>query len=150
MSFSITALVGNEVLVEGTDVRGNVGSIVLRPSQWVAIKRQADIDDAHGAFDAKVEEFFAELTNAVDELDQAHRVVLDPLLYVVEQEGTAGTPTQREVITELDHDSVIVRAIETGNDARVIWVNGNLTLLAQAVAPAPTVDDAIGVGELEY
>jgi hypothetical protein len=136
MGFSITELVGNQVLIEGTDVRGNTGQVVLVPLQWTEIKKRREIEDAHENFDAKVEEFFAELTDAAAILEEAHRVQLDPLLFIVESEGSAGVAPAREVVTQLDHDSVIVRAIETGQDDRVIWVGGSLTLLAQpATAP---------------
>ena len=39
MSFTTTALVGNRVLVRGTDFLGTEGSTVLDSSQWVELNR---------------------------------------------------------------------------------------------------------------
>lgn len=142
MTFTTTELANEEYLVEGRDSRGNGGQMIVHGAQWNRINRNDEISRLHEEFDDKVAEFFAPLTAAVDELNEASRVTVDPLLYIVEQEGREGTPAQRRVLTELEPGTVILRAIATGNSDRLIWVINSqgqteLKLLAQA---APVVD----------
>lgn len=133
-SFTATALAGDRFLVEGTDFRGTTGQTVVDGRQWVELNRRNDQDRALSEFDSAVEEFFAPLTEAIDQLKSVHKVDTDPLLYVVEQEAQAGREEREERLIHLDHGAVILRAIETGHEDRLIWVGENLELTA---APAP-------------
>ena len=64
MSFTTTALVGNRVLVTGTDFLGTEGKAVLDSSQWVAVNARKQHKQASKEFDDAVEEFFKPLTEA--------------------------------------------------------------------------------------
>lgn len=141
--FTTTELANDRVLVEGTDVRGREGQQVLDASTWFERKRRTEVSAAHDAFDAKVAEFFAPIEEAAAQLEAAHRIEIDPLLYVVEQEEVEGRAPQAERLVQLDNASAILRAIETGNTDRLIWVNGELTITAKPVSQpaAPVVED---------
>jgi len=141
MTFTTTKLAGDRTLIEGTDRRGTSGSQVVWSHEWDMLLREQEISKAHDVFDAKVEEFFAELTEAADMLHQAHQVQLDPLLYIVESEAVEGQPARAESVRQLDPATVLLRAIATGNDDRLIWVNGQLEVTAAPVAPV--TDDEV-------
>lgn len=140
MGFNYTELTGDQFLIEGTDNRGTSGSLVVDGSEWNALKQQNELASAHERFDAKVEDFFAEIIDAVDELEQAHKVTIDPLLYIVEQEEVVGTAPQREVLRTLQHGTVLLRAIESGKTDRFLWVNGDIVLAKAPITPAGTVE----------
>lgn len=155
--FNITELANDNVLVEGTDVRGNDGQQVLQASQWFERKRRQEVAQAHDEFDASVEAFFAPIAEAAAALEEAHKLQIDPLLYVVEQEAVEGRAPQAERLVQLDTASVILRAIEGGHTDRLIWVNGELTVTAKPVSapaapvvPAPPAEDTDpGVGTVD-
>lgn len=130
MYFNTTALAGDQFLVEGSDARGHHDSTVVDGRQWMRLTRNNQRRDALAKFDSEVEEFFAPLVEAAEAAQTAGRLELDPLLYVVEQEGSAGTPGSREIVTELEPGSVILRAIEEGHLDRLLWVKGELLLTA--------------------
>jgi len=138
MQFTTTPLASNLVLVEGTDVRGNKGQTTVDGTEWNFLADRARIEQAHSAFDDKVEEFFAELTEAAGQLEQAHRVELDPLLFIVEQEESEGHAPQAQRTRALQPGTVILRAIEQGHTDRLLWVNGELVLTAAPVAAVAT------------
>ena len=71
MSFTTTALVGNRVLVTGTDFLGTEGKAVLDSSQWVAVNARKQHKQASKEFDTAVEEFFKPLTEAADKAHSA-------------------------------------------------------------------------------
>lgn len=140
--FTTTALANSRVLVEGTDVRGTSGQQVVRSDQWDAINHRTAHDKAVRDFDQEVEKFFAPLTEAMDQLAQVHKTSTDPLLYIVESEGSPGIEASEERLVHLDRDTVILRAIETGHSDRLIWVNEMLELTAApSVDSAPTADE---------
>lgn len=128
--FETIALANDAVLVQGTDVRGTYGSTVVDGKQWNELNRRRLVDDATKDFDAAITEFFAPVVEAAEKAAKAVKVELDPLLYIVEQEGTPGTPSQREHLTHLEPGSVILRAIAEGHTDRLIWVNGELLVTA--------------------
>lgn len=152
MTFNITELTGDRYLVEGTDVRGKDGQLVVDGSEWNHLRKLEAMTDAHERFDAKVEEFFADLIEAADALEQEHKVELDPMLYVVEQEGSAGVAAVQEQIRVLTHDTVVLRTIAMGAGDRLIWVGGSLELtktpIADPTTPVTTVPDE-GDGEAD-
>lgn len=136
--FTTTELADGQIIVEGTDVRGNEGQMVVNGSQWFALKRRTAHSEAVTRIDDAIAELVAPIQAAVDAANETLRLPeLDPLLYIVEQEEKEGVPFQQKITTKLNHDSVILRAIETGQDNRLIWVNGVLVLTAQASTPQP-------------
>lgn len=140
-NFTITRLAGVSALVEGTDVRGNDGQMIVSTAEWDEITRRDAHSKAHQDFDAKVEKFFAPLLEAADKLRDTHKISTDPLLYIVEQEASEGRAPQQEVLRNLSRDSVILRAIETGHSDRLIWVGDELVLTAAPAASADTAED---------
>jgi hypothetical protein len=131
VSFSLTPLVGDRVLVKGEDIAGTSGSCVVDSSQWNAIKQDGNYNQAVEAFDEAVDAFFAPLLEAAAVLEDAvdPEVPEDSVRYVVLKEEVEGTPAQSAHIVELTSDSVILRLIEDGQDSRLLWVNGTLEVI---------------------
>jgi len=135
MTFTITELANDSVLVEGTDRRGVHGEQVLVAAEWFAHKRNVQIQDAKASLDQAFEAFYAPLTAAAEQLaDKLSEIDVDPLLYVVEQEGSAGAAPTERIVRRLDNASVILRAIEEGHEDRLIWVNKELVLTKPQVS----------------
>lgn len=128
MSFTTTNLANNQVLVEGTDIRGVDGQTVLDGSGWFALQEKDRIDNVLSTFDTTVEEFFRPLVEAAKQVADARKVTIDPLFYVVEQEAVQPTEGKAEKLVQLDDDTVILRAIAEGKDDRLIWVNDRLVV----------------------
>lgn len=149
MQFTTTPLASNLVLVEGTDARGNEGQTTVDATEWNFLADRARIEQAHSAFDDKVEAFFADLTSAADELEQAHRVELDPLLFIVEQEASEGSAPSVQHTRALQPGTVILRAIEQGHSNRLLWVKDELVLTAKPIeqTPAAPVVDEVATDE---
>ena len=124
MSFTTTALVGNRVLVTGTDFLGTEGKAVLDSSQWVAVNARKQHKQASKEFDDAVEEFFKPLTEAADKAQQALAgKTQDPVEFVVLSEATDGVKAKPAQIVALSKDSIIIRLIEEGTTDRLVWVN---------------------------
>lgn len=138
MTFSTSKLTGGRVLVQGTDGRGVDGQEVLDSSVWESIKAMQSHRKAEDNFDQAVEEFFKPLTEAADKLrDTLNMPALDTDAYVVIEEGTDGEAPVSRHVEKLDRDGVILRLLEGGQHDRLVWVNGQLEVLApQAPAPA--------------
>lgn len=136
MTFTTTKLAGSRYLVEGEDVRGVRGSTVLDGREWEELLRREQVAKAHDDFDRKVEEFFAPIVTAAEELEKAHAVQLDPLMYVVEQNAVEGTEAKEQVLRELSMPTVILRAIDKGYGDRLLWVHDELVLTAAPSAAA--------------
>lgn len=137
-TFTTSPLVGSRVLVSGTDVNGVTGSEVVSSAQWDEVNANTAYDQAAEAFDSAVEAFFAPLTEAAKALDEERkRPTKDPIGYVVLHEEVAATPGQSEHIIKLTRDSIVLRLIEQGESDRLVWVNGELEVLAQSAPTLP-------------
>lgn len=123
MSFTAQSMLGNKVLVTGTDKLGNAGTTEVDSTQWDDLKTRKNFDASTEAFDAAVAEFFAPLIEAVEAVEAAATPVHDALEYVVLHEGTEGTEAQPEEVVQLTTDSIILRCIEEGQTDRLVWVN---------------------------
>ena len=135
--FSTIDLTGNRVLVEGTDARGHYGSQVIDASEWLEIKGALKHNEAHEQFDDAVRSFFDPLMQAVDALQADHQPQLDPLSYVVVQEGVDSVQGRDEIAVRLSTDSMILRLLEDDpQTGRLIWVNDVLEILPEPTAPA--------------
>ena len=130
MSFTTINLANDQVLVEGTDIRGNSGSVVLDGTEWNAMQERNRINGAFEKFDESVEAFFAPLVEAAKQVDAARKVTIDPLLYVVEQEEVQPQEGKAERLVRLGADTVVLRAIALDKTDRLIWVNGSLVVTA--------------------
>jgi hypothetical protein len=142
-SFTTQPLMGQRVMVRGTDSAGVEGSCVLSSAQWEDVKTHQQYDQAEDAFTKAVDEFFAPLIAAAEAANkQVEKKADDPMSYVVlkeEVDSVMGTPAQ---LIRLDRDSIILRLIEAGDTDRLVWVNDQLEV-AEAPAPATTpVDEA--------
>lgn len=146
MSFNITQLAGNKVLVDGTDFRGTPGETILDGTGFAQLQEQERLRGAHEEFDASVDEFFAPLLEAAQKLEAKHEVVLDPLTNIVLDEGSEGEVRRSATIVELDTDTAILRAIDSGNTDRLVWVKEQLVLTAYV--PAKVEDDGPAAGEV--
>ena len=128
--FTTQKLVNHRVVVSGTDNHGNFGTEVLDSTQWDAIVDATTHDALHEAFDAKVEEFFAPLTEAAEAIAQAHIETPDPATTLVIDEGEEGTAGRPAQIIHLGREAAILRLIEAGDVDRLIWVGDHLEILA--------------------
>jgi len=139
MTFTTTALVGNRVLVTGTDFLGTEGKAVLDSSQWVAVNQRKQHKQATKDFDTAVEEFFAPLAEAADKAKAAiEGPVEDPITYVVIDDAVEGTQGRPAHVEKLTRDSVILRILEEDTSTtRLAWVADTLEVLAESQAPAP-------------
>lgn len=140
MTFSIINLAGERALVQGTDAYGNTGKAMVSAYEWAQLKTEQKHQELHEEFDAKVKEFFAPLTDAIEQLETAHTAVnTDPLFYIVEQEATPAVEGQAEKLRRLDRDSVILRLIEQDADtSRLIWIDEHTLEILAADAVVPT------------
>jgi hypothetical protein len=140
MTFTIINLAGDRALVKGRDSLGTAGQQILDAAEWNEFKARNNHDEAHEAFDAAVEEFFAPLNAAVDALKETAKPKLDPLFFVTVQEGSAPVEGTQEVLVHLSHDSAVLRLIEQDPDTdRLIWINDTLEILAPTDPPASKV-----------
>lgn len=130
MTFTTINLANDQVLVEGTDIRGNAGVVVLDGTEWNTMQDRNRINGAFEKFDESIEAFFAPLVEAAKEVSEAHKVTIDPLLYIVEQEEVQPQEGKSERLVRLGADTVVLRAIALDKTDRLIWVNGTLVVTA--------------------
>lgn len=140
-TLTITELAGDQVLVSGRDVRGTAGEEILDGSAYFAHKRNAATQLAAEEMDAEIQAFYAPLAEAADRLKAKLEVVTDPLLYVVEQEESAGAPATAKVVRKLGRDEAILRALETGHGDRLIWVKEQLVITSSPTASVPATPE---------
>lgn len=150
MTFTTTRLAAGRTLVEGTDVRGNTGQLTVSHVEWDELTARSRNSEALESFDAKVEEFFAPLTAAADELNDAlaKASAPDPLTYMTLREASEGAEAVSEIVRELSFDSIILRAIATEQSHRLIWVGDELVLTEAVEEPEDEDEDEV-VTDLE-
>ena len=131
MTFQTSNLVGDRVLVHGTDTFGTAGKTIVDATQWLELKARKDMSTATADFDAAVEAFYAPLTEAADKASAAMKGNRpeDSSAYVVLVEATEGVPANAGVTVPLTRDSVILRLIEEQNTDRLVWVDDSLEVL---------------------
>ncbi len=127
--FTTTNLTGERVLVRGTDQFGTEGQTVVFASQWNDVKARSSHMEAHESFEAAVEEFFAPIMEAADLLNSSAQPKVDPISYVVLQEGTEAEQGRDEIAVKLTVDSIVLRLLEQGDYDRLVWVNDQLEVL---------------------
>lgn len=127
--FTTTNLTGERVLVRGTDQFGTEGQAVVFASQWNDVKARSSHMEAHESFEAAVEEFFAPIMEAADLLNSSAQPKVDPISYVVLQEGTEAEQGRDEIAVKLTVDSIVLRLLEQGDYDRLVWVNDQLEVL---------------------
>lgn len=127
--FTTANLTNERVLVKGTDQFGTEGQTVLDASEWNEVKAHQSQAHAVEGFDAAVEEFFAPLMKAIDEVASTQQKKIDPITYVVIHEGTEAQQGRDEVAVKLGTDSIVLRLIELGDYDRLVWVDSQLEVL---------------------
>lgn len=151
MTFTQSRLVGNRVMVSGTDVLGTAGQTILDSTQWDEIKANQQFDTAQAAFDEAVAAHFADITKAAEQLNKSLEVPEDPASYVVLREAVEGQRPDPGHTIKLTHDSIVLRLVEQGDTSRLVWVNDELEILERGAQPSDvvlpgTVTDAVGPG----
>ena len=142
MTFSITKLVSSRALVQGTDQFGTSGSTVVNTTQWDEVKAHDEFHTSVEAYDAAVEEFFAPLLAATDAVEaKLNRPVDDPISHVVLHEGSEAVEGEAPTIIKLGRDAIILRLIEEDQTDRLIWVDGDLEVLAAIDTAGEDFDD---------
>jgi hypothetical protein len=140
MSFTVINLAGDRALVKGRDSAGTYGQQILDASQWSELSVDSKYKDAHAAFDAAVEEFFAPLNDAIESIKESVKPKQDPLFFVTVQEKSESVAGTDEVLVRLSHDSAVLRLIEQDPDTdRLLWVNDSLEIL-ELSEPTPSAD----------
>ena len=140
MTFAIINLAGDRALVKGRDAAGTYNQQILSAAEWNEFNARNKHSDAHEAFDAAVEAFFAPINEAVEALKETAKPKLDPLFFVTVQEGSAAVEGTDEVLVHLSHDSAVLRLITQDPDTdRLLWVNDNLEILELQDPKSPTI-----------
>lgn len=134
--FKTTNLVGDRVLVQGTDFLGTEGKVVLDSSQWTELNKHKQWESATQEFDAAVEAFFAPISEAADKVKAQTKTERDPVSFVVLEEETKGVQAKPAHVVSLTKDSQILRIIESGDHDRLAWVGDDLEILAASQTPA--------------
>lgn len=143
MQFTTTNLVGDRVLVKGTDKFGTEGSQVVSSTQWNDVLAHDSYLTATDAYETAVEEFFAPLMAAAAQAEKKlARPKNDPSAYVVLHEGVEAVAGEERVLIQLDKDSVILRLISDGDFDRLVWVADELEVLE---VETDEDDDLMGV-----
>jgi hypothetical protein len=148
MAFTTQKLANHRVLVEGKDINGYEGRMVLDSAEWDHLAQERAASDATEEFDFEVESFYAPLTAAADRLVEAAQAVgaEDPLFSEVIREGTQGVDAVNTVRIHLSKDSVILKLIELGKTARLVWVADVLEILESAPETSQTLFKGNGEG----
>lgn len=145
-SFTTLNLTGNRVLVKGTDDQGTTGETVLFAEEWNRVKAHRAHLQAEAEFENTVEEFFSPIMEAVEKFSTAGELEdVDPISYVVLHEGTEAVQGRDEHGIKLGRDSIVLRLLESGDTSRLVWVGGQLEVLAatngsQPAAPSTGTD----------
>lgn len=125
-SFTITNLVGERAMVEGTDFNGAVGQTTVSTSQWDEIVRTRDLSAATSEFDKAVDAHFEGLVKAAEKIRAGLEVQVDDLATVTLSEPVQGVASEKGDVRVLTRDTIILRAINEGRTDRLVWVGGEL------------------------
>lgn len=142
-SFSTTKLTNHRVLVTGTDHAGASRSAILCSKEFDALNERDRAIAAGEKFDDAVEEFFSALTQAAAEYERAAEGEDDSLTYFIAEEAVEGQAARPEVRINLQHDTIVLRALTIGETERLVWVGDSIEVLAQSEVPAaaPEADE---------
>ena len=136
-TFNTKALANDRLLVTG-----NPGQqTILYVEQWNTIKKEFRKESLVADFDSKIEEFFAPLVAAQEQLDKAMTPVIDPAFTIVLNEGKEEQPGEDTILIDLSTHSAIARLIERGELDRLIWVGDDTIEILEYEAPAIVDED---------
>lgn len=144
--FTVTRLMNNRALVEGTDVRGRTGLAVLDTWQWDSIEDRLRFQQAESKFEQVVEDFFAPLLQGAEEVAQETAPAKpDPISYVIFAPGAEGVEAKEAEVMHLNTDSIVLRLIEEDPVApRLRWVTDSQLEVVEVVAEDPTFGEDPG------
>jgi uncharacterized protein YgbK (DUF1537 family) len=142
-SFTITRLANQRSLVRGEDKTGAIGETVVSHAQWDELNVRSKFDEASAEFDRAVQEFFAPLTEAAEKAAATVAEQKDELSFVVLGDEVEHVQGEAAQVVELSKDSQILRAIETDQTDRLIWVGGDLEITE--FVPAPDQSGSVDV-----
>lgn len=144
-TFNTKALANDRLLVTG-----NPGQqTILYVEQWNTIKKEFRKESLVADFDSKIEEFFAPLVAAQEQLDKAMTPVIDPAFTIVLNEGKEEQPGEDTILIDLSTHSAIARLIERGELDRLIWVGNDTIEILEYEAPA-IVDEDVAADLAEF
>lgn len=129
-TFNTTKLAGSRVLVQGSD-EGE--SMILDSSQYDELAARTSLKEAEAAFSDAIKEIFAPLTEAAEKAEaiaKLAREVTDPAFSIELEPAVKGVQERPAVVVHLDHDTVILRMIASGDTSRLIWVDGCIEIVA--------------------
>jgi hypothetical protein len=121
MSFKVKALVGEgRFLVEGEDQNARRGAVVLVSRPWADVLAAREAAVQEQALEAKLLEIFGDVLEDAAEEDKGD------LTKVVIESGHDRVPGHH---VHLDHNGVVLNAIDQGLGSRVVWVGSDLEVL---------------------
>ena len=129
-NFNVTRLSGQRALVQEP---GGTHQALLDTTQWDDIKHRLAHDDAEKDFGAAVEEFFKPLVEACDLAEEKLAATLpktDPAFTVEIAPAVEGVEGAPAVTFVLNHDSAVLRILESGDHSRLIWMGDTIGILA--------------------
>ena len=124
--FEVTPLLTGGTMVKGTDVTGAEGSTVLWSDAWQAVQMAKAQSEAMAEFDARVEAFFAPLTEAADKLATFNQPSEWETVTIGEKvEG------QDVKVIRLDHDGVLLRLLAETDGSQLRWLDASTLVAVQ-------------------
>jgi hypothetical protein len=141
-SFNTIELMGDKVLVQGTDRNNASGRMVVDASQWNLLREVAAFDAAVADHGRVVEEFFAPIVQSSERVKALGSNEPDPLSYIETQAAVDGVKAVPAVRKKLSDDSIILRVLEQGQVDLLVWVAEDQLVVAKpSTAPAVPVGD---------
>ena len=118
--FNITKLAGHKLLVTGDANQ----AAVLDTTEWDGVAAIIAEHNAQHTYDETVEEFFAPLQAAADELEKITlgTALQDPAFVVTLHDEVEGVESKDAVQMHLSNEATIVRLLLAGDFSRLIWV----------------------------
>ena len=135
--FNITKLAGHKLLVTGDANQ----AVVLDTTEWNGVAAIIAEHEAQHTYDEKVEEFFAPLQAAADELEKITlgAAAQDPAFIVTLHDKVEGVESKEAVRLHLSNEATIVRLLLAGDFSRLIWV-GDKEIAILALDPVVEAD----------
>lgn len=124
MTFTVTPLMNEEFLVEGTDSRGTDNSMVLHSPAWAAVVYARGLVEATGVFNTAVREMFKTVTDAADKA-KANLASLKGEDYNTVTMTEGADAVLGETIA-LDPDGVLLNILDQGKSDILRWVGDRL------------------------
>lgn len=136
--FNITKLAGHKLLVTGDANQ----AVVLDTTEWDGVTTLIAEHEAQHAYDEKLEEFFAPLQGAADELKKITlgAAAQDPAFIVTLHDEVEGVESKEAVQMHLSTETTIVRLLLAGDFSRLIWV-GDKEIAILALDPVVEADE---------